>query len=119
MDAYLLSATVGRGELLRKNNNSRFHLLYLYRAICLIHQGEYPSIYPALITVSLNINRLQGGIAIASHMDEENNKMEDLRGIIRDAIEAAKESGLWQCLSLKEKESVVKFIYHMEVRNGN
>jgi hypothetical protein len=52
-------------------------------------------------------------------MDEENNKMEDLRGIIRDAIEAAKESGLWQCLSLKEKESVVKFIYLMEARNGN
>lgn len=45
--------------------------------------------------------------------------MEDLRGIIRDAIEAAKECGLWQTLSLKEKESVVKYFYLTEARNGN
>ncbi len=45
--------------------------------------------------------------------------MQDLKGIIRDAIEAAKESGLWDSFSLKEKESVVKFLYLMEVRNDN
>ncbi len=44
--------------------------------------------------------------------------MEDLGGIIREAIEAAKDAGLWQRLSLKEKESFVKYILK-EVRNGN
>jgi hypothetical protein len=46
-------------------------------------------------------------------------KMEDLRGIIRDAIEAAKDSGLWQDLSLKEKQSIVKYFYLTEARNSN
>ena len=45
--------------------------------------------------------------------------MEELRGIIRDAISAAKEPGPWQGLSLKEKESVVKYFYLTEVSNGN
>lgn len=32
-----------------------------------------------------------------------------LRDILRDTIVAAKETGIWQLLSLKEKEEVVKY----------
>ena len=61
----------------------------------------------ALINISLNINMLQNGIAIASPVASRRSNMEDLRGIIREAIEVAKVSGLWQSLSLKEKEKLL------------
>lgn len=50
-------------------------------------------------------------------MDEVNSNMKDLSGIIREAIEVSKASGLWQKLSLREKESVVKYIYFLENLN--
>jgi hypothetical protein len=37
--------------------------------------------------------------------------MENLKNILRDAIAVAKETGLWQKFTLKEKESIVRYFY--------
>jgi len=38
--------------------------------------------------------------------------MENLRDILRDALAAAKESGLWQRFGLKEKKELVRYFFH-------
>jgi hypothetical protein len=40
--------------------------------------------------------------------------MENLRDILRDAIAVAKQSGIWQKFTLREKEDVVKYFYRIQ-----
>ena len=34
-----------------------------------------------------------------------------IKNVLRDAIQMAKEKGLWQMLTLREKENLVKYFY--------
>ncbi|MBI4688648.1 MAG: hypothetical protein HY754_00010 [Nitrospirae bacterium] len=45
--------------------------------------------------------------------------MNDLQDLLRDAIDAAKKSGVWQILTLDEKKSVVEYFYFLFERHFN